>query len=164
MTSQSPENEFQNKPMPRIVVVGVGNMILKDEGIGIHAVKALQEIDFPADVELIDGGTSPDLIAYTRAGDKLIIVDAAKAGGEPGAIYRFLPQDLADEKASLTSAHEMGVVHNLKLIELSGNAPREIIIIGIEPKDIEFGTELSPELQQKIPDIVKVILREMGLD
>lgn len=164
MTLQSPENEFQNKPMPRIVVVGVGNMILKDEGIGIHAVKALQEIDFPADVELIDGGTSPDLIAYTRAGDKLIIVDAAKAGGEPGAIYRFLPQDLADEKASLTSAHEMGVVHNLKLIELSGNAPREIIIIGIEPKDIEFGTELSPELQQKIPDIVKVILREMGLD
>jgi hydrogenase maturation protease len=158
----SPDN--QNNHVPRIVVVGVGNLLLKDEGIGIHAVKALQEMGLPPDVALIDGGTSPDLIAYTRAGDKLIIVDAARAGGEPGAIYRFLPSDLADERASLTSAHELGVVHNLKLIELSGNSPREIVIIGIEPAEIEPGTELSTELQEKLPDIVSVVLQEMGLE
>jgi hydrogenase maturation protease len=148
--------------MPRIVVIGVGNLLMKDEGIGIHAVKALQEIGLPADVELIDGGTSPDLIAYTRAGDKIIIIDAAKAGGEPGAIYHYRPEDLAVGKGILTSAHEMGVVENLKLVELSGNEPRETIIIGIEPKEIDWGTELSPELQKRLPDIVKVVLREIN--
>jgi hydrogenase maturation protease len=157
-------NEAEQERTPRIVVIGVGNLLLKDEGIGIHAVQALQEQELPADVKLVDGGTSPDLIAYTRAGDKLIIVDAAKAGGEPGTIYRFKPEDLAGEKASLASAHEMGVVENLRLIKLSGNEPKETVIIGIEPNKIEFGTELSPELQQKLPQIVEVVLKEMGLD
>jgi len=163
MTQTHPGNQSERESTPRIVVIGVGNLLLKDEGIGIHAVQALQEQELPADVKLIDGGTSPDLIAYTRAGDKLIIVDAARAGGEPGTIYRFKPQDLADERASLASAHEMGVVENLKLIALSGNEPAEIIIIGIEPNKIEFGTELSPELQQKLPQIVRIVLKEMGL-
>ncbi|MCK4863694.1 MAG: HyaD/HybD family hydrogenase maturation endopeptidase [Dehalococcoidales bacterium] len=163
MTQTYPDNQSESESTPRIVVIGVGNLLLKDEGIGIHAVQALQEHELPADVKLVDGGTSPDLIAYTRAGDKLIIVDAAKAGGEPGTIYRFKPQDLAEERASLASAHEMGVVENLKLMSLAGNEPAEIVIIGIEPGEIEFGTELSPELQQKLPEIVKVVLKEMGL-
>jgi hydrogenase maturation protease len=159
MTQGEPEKET----MPRIVVIGVGNLILTDEGIGIHVVKALQELELPDDVKLIDGGTSPDLIAYTRAGDKLIIVDAARAGGKPGTIYRFRPEDLAGEKAALTSAHEMGVVENLKLMSMAGNEPKEIIIIGIEPKEIKFGTELSPELGRKVPEIVKAVRKEIGL-
>ena len=163
MTQEFPDNQSEKESTPRIVVIGVGNLLLKDEGIGIHAVQALQQLELPPDVKLIDGGTSPDLIAYTRAGDKLIIVDAAKAGGEPGTIYRFKPEDLAAERASLASAHELGVVENLKLISLTGNEPGEIIIIGIEPREVEFGTELSPELQQKLPEIVKVVLKEMGL-
>jgi hydrogenase maturation protease len=146
---------------PRIVVIGVGNLLMKDEGIGIHAVKALQEIGLPADIELIDGGTSPDLIAYTRAGDKIVIIDAAKAGGEPGAVYRYRPEDLAAGREKLTSAHGLGVVENLKLMELTGNEPRETIVIGIEPKEIDWGTELSPELQKRLPDIVKTVLREI---
>jgi hydrogenase maturation protease len=148
--------------IPRIVVIGVGNLLMKDEGIGIHAVKALQETGLPPDVELIDGGTSPDLIAYTRAGDKVIIIDAARAGGEPGSIYRYRPEDLASTKGTLTSAHEMGVAENLKLMELSGNEPRETVVIGIEPKEIDWGTELSMELQNRLPDIVKAVLREIN--
>jgi hydrogenase maturation protease len=147
---------------PRIVVIGVGNLLMKDEGIGIHAVKALQEIDLPPDIELIDGGTSPDLIAYIRTGDKIIIIDAAKAGGEPGAVYRYRPEDLTAGRGTLTSAHELGVVENLKLMELTGNEPRETVIFGIEPKEIDWGTELSPELQKKLPDIVKAVLREIN--
>jgi hydrogenase maturation protease len=145
----------------RTVIIGVGNLLMKDEGIGIHAVKALQEVDLPPHVELIDGGTSPDLIAYTRAGDKIIIIDAAKAEGEPGTIYRYRPEDLVAGKGTLTSAHEMGVVENLKLMELSGTEPRETVIIGVEPKEIDWGTELSPELQERLPDIVKAVLREI---
>ena len=157
MTSNEPEIN------PRVVVIGVGNLLLTDEGIGIHAVQALQEKGLPTDVKLVDGGTSPDLIAYTRAGDKLIIVDAARAGGEPGSIYRFKPEDLADESTVLASAHEMGVVENLRLIKLSGNEPKETVIIGVEPQKIEYGTELSQELQEKLPEIVAAVMREIGL-
>ena len=160
--SISPDNTSKNNPSRRIVVIGVGNLLLKDEGVGIHAVKALQEIGLPPDVSLIDGGTSPDLMAYTQAGDKLIIIDAAKAGGEPGAIYRFRPEDLAEEKGALTSAHELGVVQNLKLMSLLSNEPAEMIIIGIEPGEIDFGIELSAALQQKLPEIVEVVLKEIG--
>jgi hydrogenase maturation protease len=162
MTPPFSDNQPEETPS-RIVVIGVGNLLLKDEGIGIHILKVLQEMDLPPDIKLIDGGTSPDLIAYTRAGDKMIIIDAAKAGGQAGAIYRFKPEDLAKRKGTLTSAHEMGVVENLKLMAMTGNEPREIIIIGIEPKDINWGTELSPEIQAKLPGIIKVILGEMGL-
>jgi hydrogenase maturation protease len=160
--SSTPDNRPSEKPS-RTIVIGVGNLLLKDEGIGIHAVKALQETDLPQHVNLIDGGTSPDLIACTRAGDKLIIIDAARAGGEPGDIYRFRPEDLSEGRQMLTSAHEMGVVENLKIMSLTGSAPRETIIIGIEPGEIDFGTELSPRLRERLPQIVEVVLREMGL-
>jgi hydrogenase maturation protease len=156
--SSSPEENA----LPRVVVIGVGNLLMKDEGIGIHAVQALQEIALPPGVSLVDGGTSPDLIACTQAGDKLIIIDAARAGGEPGAIYRFRPEDLAEEKGTLTSVHELGVTQNLGLMSLLGNKPSETIIIGIEPGEISAGLELSPELQKKLPAIVKAVLKEIG--
>ena len=151
----------ENAP-PRIVVIGVGNLLQKDEGIGIHTIRALQEINLPKDVKLIDGGTSPDLIAYTRAGDKMIIIDCAKVGGKPGDIYRFKPEDLAAGKGSLTSAHEMGVVENLNLMTLTGNTPKDIVIIGMEPAEIDWGMELSVTLKQKLPDLIKVVLKEIG--
>ena len=161
MTHEFHDNDME-KP-PRIVVVGVGNLLLKDEGIGIHTVKALQEMELPPDVKIIDGGTAPDLIAYTEAGDKLIIIDAASAGGEPGTIYRFLPEDLSQNEGIL-STHELGVEQNLRLMSLTGNRPGEIVIIGVEPGEIGWGTELSPGLQQKIPEIVEAVLREIGQD
>ncbi len=158
--SHIPKARFKDK---RIVVIGVGNLLLGDEGAGIHAVKVLQEMELPPEVTLIDGGTSPDLIAYVRAGDRLIIIDAARAGGEPGTVYRFLPEDLAAGKAMIASAHEMGVAENLGLMKLAGNEPAETIIIGVEPKEIDWGTELSPELKQKLPEIIEVVLQEIGM-
>jgi len=146
---------------PRIVVIGVGNLLMKDEGIGIHVLQALQEIGLTADVELIDGGTSPDLIAYTKSGDRLILIDSAKAGSEPGAVYRFKPEDLAQETTHLTSAHELGVAQNLSLMSLLGNRPADTVIIGIEPGEIAPGLELSATLQQKLPEIVKTVLKEI---
>jgi len=152
----------ENNSPKRIVVIGVGNLLQKDEGIGIHAVKALQEMQLPDNVTIIDGGTSPDILACTRGGDKLIIVDAARAGGEPGAIYRFQPDDLIAERGAAVSVHELGVPQNLRLMLLSGNEPSKVVIIGIEPKEIEWGIELSPELEMKIPEIISVVLKEIG--
>ena len=148
----------------RLVIVGVGNLLLKDEGIGIHAVKALQELNLPAYVAIIDGGTSPDLIAYSGAGEKLIIIDAVKAGGELGAIYRFTPDNLNSASGKAISLHELGVPESLQLMRLAGNEPEETIIIGIEPQEISWGLELSPALQQKIPEIVEIVLKEIGIN
>jgi hydrogenase maturation protease len=150
--------------LPRIVIIGVGNLLMKDEGIGIHAIQALQEMDLPSDVKLVDGGTSPDLIAYTRVGDKLIIIDAAKAGGEPGVIYRFKPEDILAEKGTLSSAHELGVIESLNMVTFTGNKPSDVVIIGMEPAEIDWGMELSPLMQQKLPAIVQVVLKEINSD
>jgi hydrogenase maturation protease len=163
MTGEHVESDT-GKRSPRVVVIGVGNLLLKDEGIGIHTVESLQKVKLPEYVRIIDGGTAPDLVAYTEAGDKLVIIDAAKAGGEPGTIYRFLPRDLSEESGTLISAHELGVEQNLKLMSLMGNEPAEIVIIGIEPQEIDFGTELSAKLKRKLPEIVSVILKEIGLE
>ena len=157
-------NDTLKRTNPRTVVIGVGNLLMKDEGIGIHAVKALQEMELPDSVTIIDGGTSPDVIACTRAGDKLIIVDAARAGGEPGAIYRFQPDDLEDSAGEVLSVHDMGVPQNLRLMLLTDNGPSKVVIIGIEPKEIDWGTELSSELERKIPEIIAVVLREIKKD
>ncbi len=150
-----------NETLPRIVVIGVGNLLQKDEGVGIHAIQALEKLNLPPDVKLVDGGTSPDIIAYTRANDKMIIIDCAKAGGQAGAIYRFRPEDLMVGKGTLTSAHEMGVPENLNLMSLTGNKPKETVIIGIEPAEIDWGMELSAALQEKLPELVKVVLKEI---
>lgn len=144
------------------MVIGVGNLLQKDEGVGIHAIQALEKTKLPTDVKLVDGGTSPDLIAYTRAGDKMIIIDCAKAGGKPGDIYRFKPEDLAAGKGTLTSAHEMGVAENLNLMSLTGNKPKDVVIIGMEPAEIDWGMELSVTLKKRLPDLVKVVLGEIG--
>lgn len=143
-------------------MVGVGNLLLKDEGIGVHIAHALQQIDVPHGTKIIDGGTSPDLPYYLKDIDKLIIIDAVKAGGKPGMIYRFHTHDLNIESEGIISLHELGLAQSLKMMRLMGNAPKETVIIGIEPKEIDWGTELSAELQQKIPEIINIVLSEIN--
>ena len=146
----------------RTVVVGVGNLLLRDEGIGVHIAHALQPIDILRNVKIIDGGTSPDLPYYLKDTDKLVIVDAVKAGGKPGTVYRFHPHDVNIESERMVSVHELGLEQSLKMMRLMGGEPREIVIIGIEPKEIDWGTELSAELKQKIPEVINVVLNEIS--
>ena len=143
-------------------MVGVGNLLLRDEGIGVHTAHALQQIDIPHNVKIIDGGTSPDLPHYLKDIDKLIIIDAVKAGGKPGMIYRFHAHDLNIESEGIISLHELGLEQSLRMMRLIGNEPKETVIIGIEPKEIDWGTELSAELQQKIPEVINVVLSEIS--
>jgi len=150
------------EPEGRIAVVGVGNLLLKDEGIGVHIAHALQQIDIPYNVKIIDGGTSLDLPDCLENVDKLIIIDAVKTGGQPGTIYRFHPYDMDIESEGIISLHELGLAQSLKMMRLIGNEPKETVIIGIEPKEINWGTELSAELQQKIPEIINAVLGEIS--
>jgi hydrogenase maturation protease len=145
----------------RTVVVGVGNLLLKDEGIGVHIAQALQKLDLPQNVRIIDGGTSPDLPYYLEDTDKLIIIDAVKGGGKPGTVYRFHPDDVNIESKEMVSLHELGLKQSLEIMRIVGNEPREIVIIGIEPNEIGWGTEPSDELQERTPEIIKIVLNEI---
>ncbi|MCK5181195.1 MAG: HyaD/HybD family hydrogenase maturation endopeptidase [Dehalococcoidia bacterium] len=141
-------------------VLGIGNTLLRDEGIGCHVANALAEIPLP-DVEIIDAGTCPDVWQFIEDTDKLIIVDAVKGGGMPGQIYRFHPEDVTLEQKPLLSMHDIGLVDNLILMQLRQNIG-ETVIIGVEPKDINWGLELSAELQGKMSQIIDTVLSELN--
>jgi hydrogenase maturation protease len=147
----------------RVAILGVGNILLKDEGVGIHVIHALQDNPLLTDagVELIDGGTSPNVSYLLDGADRLIVIDAVEGGCEPGTIYRFRANEIEQEGKSLLSVHEMGLIEDLQVMEIIEGKPKDTIIIGVEPKEIGVGLELSSELEQKIPQIVKVVLEEI---
>ena len=150
----------------KVTVLGMGNLLLKDEGIGVHVARALEKVSLPDEVELeiTDGGTLPDAPFSCEEVDKLIVVDAVRAGGEPGAIYRFRPENITLDDKILTSLHQISLLENLRLMEQFGQKPGDVVIIGIEPEDISWGLELSAKLRERIPQIIKVALEEINLD
>jgi hydrogenase maturation protease len=141
-------------------VLGIGNVLLGDEGVGCHVVHALEGIPLP-DVKIIDGGTCPDAFQLLEDADKLVIVDAVKGGGTPGQIYRFHLEDVTLEQKPFLSLHDVGLVDNLMLMQLWRNIG-EAVIIGVEPREINWGLELSPELREKMPQIIETILAELS--
>lgn len=147
----------------KIVVLGVGNLLLRDEGVGVHLIQKLREMEIGEGVELIDGGTSI-LDFLTRAEDisKLIIVDAIKLGGKPGRTYRICVDDsLLKIGKVIPSLHHLGVLETLALAEKLGKLP-PTVIIGIEPKEMTYGLALSPEVQKGMGKMVNLILEEVG--
>jgi hydrogenase maturation protease len=152
-------------PRKRTVIVGVGNILLKDEGIGVHVVRVLQEMSLASpkeEVEVVDGGTSPAAFDSAEGVDKLIIVDAARGGGEPGTIYRFTPDQVSGGPKLLTSLHDLGLLDSLRMMESLGNPPRETVIIGVEPAEVDWGLELTPALRGKLPDVVRRVVEEQA--
>ncbi len=147
----------------KTVVLGVGNVLLKDEGVGIHVIHALQDSPLLTNVgvEIIDGGTSPNVLHLLDGADRLVIIDAVEGGGEPGTIYRFRAGDVEQEGKCVLSMHEMGLLDDLEMMELMDGKRRDAIIIGVEPKEMGVGLELSSQLEQKIPQIVKLVLDEI---
>jgi hydrogenase maturation protease len=141
-------------------VLGIGNVLLRDEGVGCHVAHALEEIPL-TDVKIIDVGTYPDVLQFVENTDKLVIVDAVKGGGLPGQIYRFHLEDITLEQKPFLSLHDMDLVDNLILMQLWHNIS-ETVIIGVEPREISWGLELSPEIQGKMPQIIDTILSELN--
>jgi len=150
------------KNMPKVTVLGIGNLLLRDEGVGVHLVQRLAGMVDSAGVELVDGGTSPD-IQYLVGDDtdKLIVVDAVDAGDEPGAVYRFTAEDVAQDTAMPVSLHEIGILETLRLMALRETKPKSTVIIGIQPKTMDYGLELSPEVERKMPDVINLVLKEI---
>ncbi len=148
---------------PSTLVLGVGNILLSDEGVGVHAIEAMKGRDLPPDVEVLDGGTaSLELLNIIANRDKVIIIDAVEGGGEPGTIYRFTPDDIKYHSVTFTSLHQISLLETLTDAKYLGIMPKTVIILGVEPKEMGLGLEMTPELSAVIPRVVELVMAELG--
>ena len=147
----------------RTVVIGVGNLLLRDEGVGITAVQELQKRVLPPGVEVIDGGVAGvGLLDFFSGARKLVLIDAAEMDLEPGAVVRFAPEDVRFQSRDLKfSTHDVTLPEVLTLARALNRCPSEVVIIGIQPKEISWGTELTPELRAAVPRVVELVLKEI---
>jgi hydrogenase maturation protease len=152
-------SERQGTSRKRIVVLGIGNVLLSDEGVGVHIVNELSKMALPENVRFVDGGTEGfALLDVMEEADALVIVDAVRAGGDPGSIYTFdLDSIQAAPQHLVTSFHQIGLLDVLQVAELLGRRPRTRVV-GVEPKTLEIGLELSPEVKARMQSIVETVL------
>jgi hydrogenase maturation protease len=146
----------------RILLLGLGNLLLGDEGIGIHVVRQLQGVPLPPEVEVIDGGTGGfDLLAHCRGKRKIIIVDAMNIAAEPGSVFRFTPEDLPETWRPAFSAHESGVYELLHFCKALVPPP-EVTIYGVAPQETQrMSMQLSEMLARRLDEIVALIAAEV---
>ena len=144
----------------KILIIGMGNLIYRDEGIGVHIIQEMGKMELPSHIELLDIGTSTmDLISYLKEVKKLIVIDAMRAGGKPGTIYKCKPEDLLPKDEGPISLHEIGLLETLYMTKKLG-MEIETVIVGVEPEIIDWGTELTEAVKNKIPMIIEAVLKE----
>lgn len=143
-----------------VMVLGIGNILLRDEGVGVRAIEAMQSMSLPPDVELLDGGTcGADLVDEIASRHKLIVIDAVKTDAPAGAIFRLTPDQLlhGDQQMSL---HEFGMMDTLAMARTLGCPPREVVIFGVQPEVVEYGLELSDTVKACLPRLIQAVLKE----
>lgn len=152
----------------RILIVGVGNELLRDEGLGVHVARSLLAMkpSLPPLVDVLEAGTSLlDVLPLMPFYSRVIIVDAVSAGKHGGRIHRIEATDELTEpfeSGASVSLHEVGVVEALGVASILGLKPKELLIVGAEPENIEPGTELSPRLNRAARKILSMLLSEIG--
>ncbi|WP_244147301.1 HyaD/HybD family hydrogenase maturation endopeptidase [Desulfonatronovibrio hydrogenovorans] len=151
--------------MKKILVLGVGNILLGDEGVGVRVVEKLEsEFEFSDNVRVMDGGTlGIRLMDYIMECDYLVVVDAVLNKMPPGTVYRLIGDDLRKSMAFKDSMHQADLVETLTHCELIGSRP-ECVIIGVEPKEFApWSEKLTPEVQVKIDELTEMVLSEVEL-
>ncbi len=146
--------------MKKIIVMGVGNYILTDEGIGIHVIKELEKMQWPENVEIYDAGTTGILSfhKFTDA-DILIAIDAIALKEEPGTIRIYNKEDIMLSKMPMKiSPHQLGFQETLFQAELHSHSPEIVTLIGVVPESYAVGTELSECIQEVLPDVIKLTI------
>jgi hydrogenase maturation protease len=138
-----------------MLVIGLGNTLLTDEGVGVHLVKALSNMPMPPGVQLMEGETAGvDLLSDIMDSDRVVIIDAAMMGLAPGSVHSFTSDDLNPTSNFMASLHDMALPEVLKLGTILSQLP-PILIIGVEPKTVEPGVELSADVKGSMPGLIK---------
>ncbi|WDP91800.1 MAG: HyaD/HybD family hydrogenase maturation endopeptidase [Desulfobacter sp.] len=150
--------------MKKLLVLGVGNTLLQDEGIGVHAINEFwkEKEDWDESlVDFVDGGTfTQDIFYLFEEYEKVLVLDIVRAGHEPGTIYSLEEDQLRKDKKQMLSLHDIDLLDSLGMAEMRGNRPY-LRVIGIEPKTIDWGTELTPPLADAFDNYLKVIRKHI---
>jgi hydrogenase maturation protease len=141
------------------LILGIGNLLLRDEGVGVHVARALAQRELPANVSVVEAGTAfLEVLPEIETADRILLIDAMEGGAAPGSVYR-VPFDQCRHPDMLASLHGFDMS---RVLFMAGNdrAP-EVTVFGIEPAHIEWGTELSPQVERVLPAVQEAILNEL---
>ena len=148
---------------PHIMILGVGCVLLSDEGIGIRVVQKLQETyEFPENVSVVDGGVlGIHLMGVISETDHLIVVDAIRNRGKPGDLYRLEGKAIPERIRAKNSLHQIDFLEALTLCQALDHVP-ETVIVGVEPLDIDTcSIELTPPVHDRVDEIIAMVLAEL---
>lgn len=136
---------------PKFLVLGVGNTLLQDDGVGIHVAEALRQFA-ESDLDIVDGGTiGLALLPQLESADAVIIVDAADLGEAPGSLKVFLDREVDRHlSGQRRSVHEVAVLDLLAAADIRGRRPRHCALVAIQPRSTDWGLEPTPEVWQAI--------------
>lgn len=154
----------------KTLIFGAGNLILTDEGFGVHCIKYLEEhYIFPDDVELFDGGTLGIMVTHKfEEADRAYILDTVDMTGEPGGVFRFEKEDIMLKRIPVKlSPHQIGIQEMLFISELRGGCPDNVSLVGVIPESLDPGNELSPILRKRLTEVTAMVvdeLRSLGHD
>ncbi len=146
------------------LIFGAGNLLLSDEGFGVHFITYLQErYRFQDDVELYDGGTLGIMVTHLlEEADRVYLVDVIQAQGEPGEIFRYEKEEfLLGTLPIKLSPHQIGIQEVLSLADFRGRIPDKVTLFGIIPSSYEPGVELTPLLAGKLPALAELVVEEL---
>ena len=141
--------------MKKLLVLGVGNTLMQDDGIGVHAVhELLKEKDDWQQVDFIDGGTfTQDIFYLFEAYENILVLDIVRAGHPPGTIFCLEENDLRKDEKQMLSLHDIDLLDSLGMAQMRGHRPY-LRVIGIQPDTINWGTSLTPPLANALPDFL----------
>lgn len=151
--------------MTRVIVLGVGNILLRDEGVGVRVIEALAErYALPPEVEIVDGGTvGMDLLDTLAGCDHLLICDAVQTGAPPATVVKLADAEVPALFQTRYSPHQLGLSEVLATLILMDEAPGAITLIGVVPVDLELGAELSPEVAAVVNQAVETLVVELQM-
>lgn len=147
---------------PRIIVVGIGNLIHADDGLGVHALEWLRrDPRLPEGVTLIDGGTfGLELLAYICDSTHLLLLDAIDVGEPPGSLIRMEIEALRGLPGA-ASVHQVGLADLLATLPLVSSTSREIVLLGVQPLSTHWATELSPHVKTSLAPLVDAAIAQL---
>jgi hydrogenase maturation protease len=145
------------------LILGLGNLLLSDEGVGVHVAQLLLRMELPSDVEVVDGGTGGfELIEHVRGKSKVVIIDCFRADAKPGSIARLTLDEVSLDQPPPFSVHEGGIQELLLPIQKLTPTP-EVVLLGIVPAVVDQpGMVLSAEIESQMPKIVSAVLEEVS--
>jgi hydrogenase maturation protease len=143
----------------KTLILGIGNILLGDEGIGVRVIEYLRQLDLSDHVECVDGGTAgADLLEILCDRDRVIIIDAMNGNYPPGTVVRMTADMIVPPESSALSLHELDLPQTLAMTKMLGCPPKDVLILGIQPEKLECSIELSPRLKEIVPDIASLVL------